>query len=122
MNYIVLLNVCINNKTITEDTSNISLNLVAGYYNIKIIKSGYKEKYYNIDLNSNQTIIVSINKIHRNSYLPYVYIGIIVAIAFLSSFTYFYSFKTIRCPNCGAKYFKNYDKCPVCLYERKNKK
>jgi hypothetical protein len=112
----------INNKILNESTSNISLNLLAGHYNIKIIKPGYQDKYYNIDLNSNQTIIVSMNKINRTSYFPYIYIGIIAAIASLSSFTYFYSFKTIKCPNCGTKYFKNYDKCPVCLYEKKNKK
>ena len=112
----------INNKIITENASNISLNLKEGHYNIKIIKSGYEDKYYNINLNSNQTIIVSMAKINKNSYLPYIYISIIVAIASLSSFTYFYSFKTIKCPNCGTKHFKNYDKCPICLYERKNKK
>ena len=112
----------INNKIITENTSNISLNLMYGHYNITIIKSGYEDKYYNIDLNSNQTIIVSMVKINKNSYLPYIYIGITGAITSLSLFTYFYSFKTIKCPNCGTKYFKNYDKCPVCLYERKNKK
>ncbi len=118
----------INNKTFMEDNSNISIKLVPGTYNIIISKDGYYNESYLLHINSNESIIASLQKeikkpsaIKINNYKYYYIIGITLSIVAVISFLYLYTFKTIKCPKCGTLYFKSYDKCPVCLYNRKNK-
>ncbi len=118
----------IKNKTMYETNKNISISLKPGYYNITIFKSNYRNESYAFYLNSNYTIVASlvksikkVNDVKNNNInYDYIYFGIISSIAVLSSFL-LYSFKTIKCPKCGTLYFRKYDKCPVCLYNRKNK-
>lgn len=113
----------IGNKTMNEKSKSTVIVLPSGYYNLTFDKSGYKSKSISINLNENSTIYISLQKIHTqvstdNLYMIFYWIGgsIIVSLFIL----FIYSKKTVRCYNCGTKYYTSYNQCPVCLKPKKN--
>ena len=112
----------IGNKTVDEKNKNAVLILRSGYYNITIKKPSYASKSINIDLNENSTLYVSLQKIAppspaKKSYTMFYLIAIFIAISM--SILFVYSKKTVTCYNCGTKYYRNYNQCPVCLKPKK---
>ena len=112
----------IGNKTVDEKNKNTVLILRSGYYNITIKKPSYASKSINIDLNENSTLYVSLQKISppspaKKSYTMFYLIAIFIAISM--SILFVYSKKTVTCYNCGTKYYRNYNQCPVCLKPKK---
>ena len=112
----------IGNKTISEKNKNIVLILQSGYYNITIKKPAYASKSITIDLNENSTLYVSLQKIPppssaKKSYTMFYLIAIFIAISM--SIVFVYSKNTVTCYNCGTKYYRSYNQCPVCLKPKK---
>ena len=112
----------IGNNTMNENNKSIDMVLPSGKYNITISKSGYASKSININLNANSTLYISLQKIHTpnsNHHLYMIFYGITGFIIASLFALFIYSKKTVRCDNCGTKYYVSYNQCPVCLNPKK---
>jgi hypothetical protein len=105
----------INNKDYKENQGNITITLNSGIYRISIIKNGYEEKKFEINMDENKSIYLTLQKIKKLDYWPIVYLPLLALIIASIATIYFYSNRTIECNQCHSKYYKSYDKCPVCL-------